>query len=70
MQDSRLIHKIRDASDAQLKDVKTPLNLADFVKVTEVPAYDAFSQVVKDAVSTGETRAAKVDDFAVDTEQA
>ncbi|KAI9921021.1 hypothetical protein PsorP6_002678 [Peronosclerospora sorghi] len=47
--------------DAPLKDVKTPLNLADFVKVTEV---------VKDAVSTGATRAAKVEDFAVDTELA
>ncbi|KAI9923235.1 hypothetical protein PsorP6_001668 [Peronosclerospora sorghi] len=36
------------ASDAPLKDVKPPLNLADFVKVTGV---------VKDAVSTGPTRA-------------
>ncbi|KAI9909838.1 hypothetical protein PsorP6_011066 [Peronosclerospora sorghi] len=56
-----MFDKISNASDAPLKDVKTPLNLADFVKVTEV---------VKDAVSTGATRAAKVEDFVVDTELA
>ncbi|KAI9918463.1 hypothetical protein PsorP6_011785 [Peronosclerospora sorghi] len=65
-----MFDKISNANDAPLKDVKTPLNLADFVNVTELPDYDAFYQVVKDAISTGATRAAKVEDFAVDTELA